>query len=89
MRGPATSCNICGIAKKEADHWLVAISRPGFEGILFQAAEACKEPLNPLFVYEDLCGHGCSFRRISRYIYSLNHPATSTEDSATEESRTP
>lgn len=72
MEHPVTTCDICGRAKAETNHWLVAIVKPGFEGIIFQPAEATEDPRNPEFVYEDICGQECGHKRLSRWLDELN-----------------
>jgi hypothetical protein len=76
---PTAMCKICGRYKHEVNHWLVAIAKPGFEGILIQAAEAASSPRNPEFIYEDLCGQGCAHKRLSRYLDELNALFTTQE----------
>jgi hypothetical protein len=75
------ACNVCGRQKQETNHWLVAIVRDGFEGILFQPAEACSDPRNPDFKYEDICGQECSHKRLSRWLDTLNSYLTAPVES--------
>jgi hypothetical protein len=65
-------CDICARQKAEVNHWLVAITRPGFEGILFVPVEAAEEPRNPDFVYQDICGQGCAIKRLSAALDDIN-----------------
>jgi hypothetical protein len=71
MQAPPYLCNVCGAPKLDTNHWLVAIVKPGFEGILFQPVEATETPRNPEFEYEELCGHACAHKRLSRYLDDL------------------
>ena len=73
MESPTVVCDICRRQKAEVNHWLVAITRPSFEGILIQTVEATETPRNPVFNYEDLCGQECCHKRISRYLDDLNN----------------
>ncbi len=81
MLAETIKCDECGLEKRETNHWLVAITRPGFEGILFQPAEATESPRNPLFTYKDLCGQGCAHTRLGRYLDDLKALFMSTQDS--------
>jgi hypothetical protein len=80
MEAPTVVCDICGRQKAEVNHWLVAITRPSFEGILIQPVEATETPRNPVFTYEDLCGQQCCHKRISRYLDDLNSLFNSTQE---------
>ena len=66
------ACDVCGRQKQETNHWLVAVTKAGFEGIIFQPAESVEEPRNPLFTYEDICGQECAHKRLSRCLDELN-----------------
>jgi hypothetical protein len=66
-------CNICQIEKREINHWLVAITRPGLEGIMFVPAESIEEPRRSGYTYEDLCGQGCAHKRLSAWLGDLNN----------------
>lgn len=81
MEFPAVVCNLCGRQKAETNHWLVAITRPDFEGILFLPAEAVESPRLPGYKYEDICGQQCSLKRHSRWLDELNTPAPATQES--------
>jgi hypothetical protein len=67
------------VLKRETNHWLVAITGPGFDGMIFQAAETAASPRNPLFAYKDLCGHGCAHKRLGAYLDELRAIFTTTE----------
>jgi hypothetical protein len=69
---PSAVCQVCGGYKRDVNHWLVGITKPGFEGLIIQAAEACLEPRNPEFIYDDLCGDGCVHTLVSRYLDNLH-----------------
>ncbi len=71
MQAETITCDECGVLKREANHWLVAITRPEFEGIIFQPAETTESPRNPLFFYKDLCGHGCAHKKLGAYLDEL------------------
>jgi hypothetical protein len=81
MEVNSVKCNVCGRQKQETNHWLVAITKPGFEGILFLPAEAVETPRNPDFTYEDLCGQACSLKRHSRWLDDLHDTAPTTQES--------
>ena len=80
MEFNGTSCDVCSTHKKETNHWLVSITRPGFEGIIFQPAEAVELPRNPLFIYENLCGAKCSLIRLDRYMDELRAIFTTLDE---------
>jgi hypothetical protein len=66
-------CDICGRQKQEVNHWLVAIVRSDYEGIIFQPAESCADPRNTLdYRYEDICGQECAHKRLSAYLDEVN-----------------
>ncbi len=75
------TCDVCGREKREVNHWLLAIVKPGFEGILIQPVEAAQPPRAPGFIYEDLCGQACAHTRLSRYLDELNLLFTATQES--------
>jgi len=75
----AITCDECHTLKRETNHWLVSVTRPGFEGIIFQPAEATESPRNPLFLYENHCGDRCATIRFSRYLDELKALFTATE----------
>ena len=66
-------CNICGRHKQQTTHWIVAMVKPGIEGIIFQPAEACSSPRNPEFTYEDFCGQLCAHKRLDRWFEDLSN----------------
>jgi hypothetical protein len=72
LQAPPFICRVCGAPKLNTNHWLFAIVKPGFEGILFQPIEATDPDRNPLFTYEEICGQGCCHTRLSRYLDDLN-----------------
>jgi hypothetical protein len=72
LPAPPYVCKVCGAPKRDTNHWQMAITKPGFEGIIFQPIETVEEPRNPEFIYEELCGQGCSLKRHSRYLDDLN-----------------
>jgi hypothetical protein len=74
-----TTCDVCGRPKLETNHWLVAITRVGMEGILVQPSEVSVSPRNPDFLYEDLCGDECVHKRISRWMDARIQPSTPPE----------
>jgi len=76
------ACNQCGTLKRETNHWIVSIVRPGFEGIIFQPAEACADPRDPESVYEDFCGRECAHKRFDRWcneFQQIDFPTRPTE----------
>jgi len=74
---PTAVCAVCGHFKYEVNHWLVAVSRPGYEGILIQPVEATESPRAENFIYEDLCGQACAHTRLSRCLDDLKAAFTS------------
>jgi hypothetical protein len=66
------ACDLCGLQKQETNHWLVEVTRAGFEGIIFQPAEATESPRNPDFIYKDLCGQECAHKRLAQWLDELN-----------------
>jgi endogenous inhibitor of DNA gyrase (YacG/DUF329 family) len=66
-------CDECGAQKREVNHWLVAVERADFEGILFVPAEAVVPVTDRAteFQYRDICGQGCAHTRLSRWLDSL------------------
>jgi hypothetical protein len=80
MIGEATKCDICKRDKQETNHWLVAITCPGYEGILFVPVEATEFRLEG-YTYQDICGQGCMSKRLSRWLDDLNAPAPTTPKS--------
>ena len=75
------ACDVCGRQKQETNHWLVAVMKDGFEGIIFQPAEATEEPRNPRVIYEDICGQECAHKRLSRWLDELNAVFSETTES--------
>jgi len=65
------ACNICLRTKQEVNHWIVAIVRPGMEGIMFLPADAASEPRVEGYQYEDLCGQACAHTRFSQWLADL------------------
>ena len=61
------ACGECGTQKRETNHWLVAIRRIGYEGVIFEPADAVDDEA-PECVYEYLCGHGCAQRHFERWL---------------------
>jgi hypothetical protein len=87
MQAPPFLCSICAAPKLATNHWQVAITRPGFEGIIFQPEETIDSPKHPDFVYEELCGQNCCIKRLSRYLDDLKAaftPETETPDDHAE-----
>ena len=74
-------CNQCKRQKQEVNHWLIAITMPGMEGILFLPAEAVELPKLEGFVYEDICGQACAHKRLSQYLDDLKTPSPITLES--------
>jgi hypothetical protein len=68
---PPYLCKNCGAPKLETNHWQMAITRPGFEGVIYQPIETVEEPRNPEFLYEELCGDTCSLKHHQRYLDDL------------------
>jgi endogenous inhibitor of DNA gyrase (YacG/DUF329 family) len=79
----AVKCDECGTLKLETNHWLVSVTRPGFEGIIFQPAEACDSPRNPELLYQNHCGERCAHIRLSRYLEELKALFATTQESVT------
>jgi hypothetical protein len=61
-------CDVCGAAKGETNHWIVAITVPHRAGIMFIPADAVDDPRNPQAKYEDICGHACAHKRFSQWL---------------------
>ena len=71
MISDAVTCDVCGRQKQETNHWLVAITDPGFaSGIVFVAADSLAER-ESRYAYDDLCGEGCALKRLSRWLSEL------------------
>jgi len=66
-------CDVCGNPKKETNHWLIALTRMDYEGIIFLPAEAVEEPRRDNVVYEDLCGQECAHKRLSAWLDDLKN----------------
>lgn len=66
------ACNVCERQKQEVNHWLVAIVKPDFEGIIFLPADAAQSPRVEGYQYEDICGQACAHKRLSRWLDDLN-----------------
>ncbi len=79
----SVSCDVCHTMKQETNHWMVAIIKPDFEGILFQPAESTESPRRDDLVYEDLCGQRCCQVRLGRYLDELKS-AFQNEEEGTE-----
>jgi hypothetical protein len=75
------TCDICKRPKELTNHWQVAITKPGLEGVLFLPAEAVESPRHADFVYEDICGQECCHKRLSRWLDDLNAPSTVSNES--------
>jgi hypothetical protein len=75
-------CDVCGLPKGATNHWLVAIVRPGYEGILIQPAEASTSPRDPDFKYSDICGQQCAHKQLSRWFDESTGTALNTESEA-------
>lgn len=73
------SCDICGIAKGEENHWLIAVTWPDMLGILFGPARMTPPGENAKV--EHLCGEACAHVRLSRAIApsATPHPPTDPE----------
>jgi hypothetical protein len=76
FQAPPYLCKVCGAPKKSVNHWQVAITEPGVEGITFRPIEFIDEPRNPLFIYEELCSQSCSLKRHNRYLDELKAALT-------------
>ena len=72
MRSNAVICDVCKRQKQETNHWLVAIVRPLYEGILFEPAESVDEPRRDNVIYQDICGQQCAHKRLSAWLDELN-----------------
>lgn len=68
MRSNAVTCNVCGHAKQEANHWLCALSQ-GRSGIVFWPASepVAFDGFDHLPV-EDICGADCAHKRLSQWL---------------------
>lgn len=64
-------CNVCGRQKQETNHWLVAITRPGMEGIMIVPADSASGDLGEAYQREDLCGQACTTKRLSQWLETL------------------
>jgi hypothetical protein len=62
----------------------MAITRPAFEGVLYQPIESVEEPRNSLFVYEELCGDTCSLKHHQRYLDDLRKRFLTMEDQSND-----
>jgi hypothetical protein len=65
-------CDVCGCAKGETNHWLVAVGHAEFSGIAFVPAEDVRQPRDiDGGKYEDICGHACAAKRLSQWLETL------------------
>jgi hypothetical protein len=71
MEAPPYLCSICNAPKLTTNHWQMAITRPEFEGVVYQPIEAIQEPRIPNFTYEELCGDVCSLKHHQHYLDDL------------------
>jgi hypothetical protein len=83
MRTAAVICDVCKRQKQEVNHWLVAIVRPLYEGIIFEPADAVEEPRRDNVIYEDICGQECAHKRLSTWLDELNEAFQPAEESVT------
>ena len=64
-----TTCDICGVAKGETNHWHVAIQAADMAGIMFvPAEEATAQRTLPHITIQDICGEACAVKRLSQYL---------------------
>jgi hypothetical protein len=71
---PQIKCDVCGRAKQEANHWLVAFTQPQVSGVTFCSAEYRDIAPKKLLKIEDICGEACAHTRLSQFLSSL-YPA--------------
>jgi hypothetical protein len=71
MNVTTVACDVCGRQKQETNHWLLVISRPDVEGLIFQPAGTEEEPRRERTTYEDVCSDGCAQKRLQRYLDEL------------------
>ena len=83
MRTNAVICDVCTRQKQETNHWLVAIVRPFYEGIIFEPADAVEDPHRDDVIYEDICGQECAHKRLSVWLDELNAVFQPVEESVT------
>jgi hypothetical protein len=76
------ACNVCDRIKQDTNHWVVAIVRPGYEGIIFVPAEAAQDPRVEGYEYEDLCGQNCAHKRLSQWFGELRNVIYPTKGDA-------
>ncbi len=72
---------MCGRAKSETNHWLVAITRQGMGGIMFVPAEAVETPRREGYTYQDICGQECAHKRLSQYLTEFDQIDFNRKDS--------
>lgn len=71
----ATHCDICGIAKGETNHWLMAVTLPAsddgpeVDAIAFAPIGTPYDA--PGLKEEHLCGHACAHKRLDAWLETL------------------
>jgi hypothetical protein len=78
------ACDVCGLQKQETNHWLVAITHPALEGVIFQQADLVQTPRSQEARYEDICGQACAHKRFSAWLDDLNNERTAAAAAETE-----
>lgn len=81
------TCDVCGIAKGETNHWLMCVAPVApvatvLEGIVF--APICTRIADEARRYvkvEHLCGHACAHKRLGQWLESITASATERHQS--------
>jgi len=70
------TCNVCGIAKRQNNHWFVArVSAVGVCGIAFLPINdpIAHDPV-PGVTVEHICGDTCMHKRLSQWLETFTAP---------------
>lgn len=79
-RAESITCDICGRAKGETNHWLVATSSEGQPAhVAFAPFEGGDYIVTEGLVIEDICGADCSHKRLQRALDAMHAPPATQE----------
>lgn len=74
MNATTITCDVCGVEKRETNHWLIAVtsvsSAADNPGIAFGPLGAPVRD-DPDFKIEHLCGESCALKHLSRWLDEL------------------
>jgi hypothetical protein len=82
MEFAGIKCDVCKREKQETNHWLVAITHPALQGLIFQQADLVETPRSTEARYEDICGQACAHKRFSAWLDDATnaHPAAAAAE---------